>query len=167
MPRAHPAPMTEPVPERRVINRVHTAVPVTINIIGGAAPVTVQTSNISPRGMSTLITIRMRERNGRVSIHEETKGSARLVKHLLSKDRIVGLGFRIMPQGGSIDAMGTVKWYASRVSKRSYAVRVGIFLDEIDRAHRHEWFSFLRAIYEHLACFYKELDDARGPVTPV
>jgi hypothetical protein len=165
-----PVPVTEPVPERRVINRVHTAIPVTIQLAGAAGPpppITVQTADISPWGVSTVINIRIKERDGRVSIHEETKGSVKMVKYLLSEDRIVGLGIHILPQGGSIHAMGTVKWHASSVSKRLYAVRVGIFLDEIDRAHKKEWFAFLRAVYEHLACFYPELEDVRGKMTPL
>jgi hypothetical protein len=158
------------LPERRIINRVHTAIPLTINLVGEAGappPVTVNTSNISPRGMSTAINIRIKEHGGRFSIHEETKGSAKMVKYLLSEDRILGLGINILPQGGSIHAMGTVKWYASSVSKRLYAVRVGIFLDEVDRTHKKEWFDFLRAIYLHLACFYPELEDAQGSMTPL
>jgi hypothetical protein len=167
---AHRGPVTEPVPERRIINRVHTALPLTINLVGEAGappPITVRTANISPRGMSTVITIRIKEQDGLVSIHEETKGSAKMVKYLLSEDRIVGLGINILPQGGSIHAMGTVKWHASSVSKRLYAVRVGIFLDEVDRAHKKEWFAFLRAIYQHLACFYPEMEDTKGSMTPL
>ena len=167
---ANPGPATEPVPERRVINRVHTAIPLTINLVGEAGvlpPVTVQTANISPRGMSTTIKIRIREREGRVSIHEEAKDSVKMVKYLLSEDRIVGLGLHILPQGGSIHAMGTVKWHASSVSKRLYTVRMGIFLDEVDRAHKKAWFDFLRAIYQHLACFYPELEDTKGSMTPL
>jgi hypothetical protein len=167
---AHRGPVTEPVPERRIINRVHTAIPVTIQLaegVGAPPPVTVQTANISPRGMSTVINIRLKEQDGRVSIHEETKGSAKIVKYLLSEDRIVGLGIHILPEGGSIHAMGTVKWHASSVSKRLYAVRVGMFLNEVDRAHKKEWFDFLRAIYRHLACFYSELEDAKGSMTPL
>ena len=167
---ANPRPVMEPVPERRVINRVHTAIPVTINLVGEAGappPVTVQTVNISPWGMSTVINIRIKEHDGRVSIREETKGSAKMVKYLLSQDRILGLGIHILPQGGSIHAMGTVKWHASRVSKRLYAVRVGIFLDAVDRAHKKAWFDFLRAIYQHLACFYPELEDKKGSMTPL
>ena len=152
---ANPVPLVEPVPERRVINRVHTAIPVTINIAGvaGPPPVTVQTADISPSGMSTVMKIRIKVHDGRVSVHKEAKDSIKMVKYLLSEDRIVGLGIHILPQGRSIDAMGTVKWHASRVSKQLYAVRVGMFLDEIDRAHKREWFYFLRGIYEHLACF--------------
>ena len=151
-----------PQPERRVINRVHTAIPVTINLIGAVGPpppVTVQTANISPQGLSTIIQIRIKEKDGRISIHEEIKDSSKMVRYLLLKDKILGLGIHILPQGGSIHAMGTVKWYARSLSKGLYSVRAGIFLDEIDRADKKEWFDFLRAIYEHLACFYRELGE--------
>lgn len=53
-----------PQPERRVINLVHnlvhTAIPLTIKVVGeaGASPlITVQTVNISPQGLSTVIPI--------------------------------------------------------------------------------------------------------------
>jgi hypothetical protein len=146
----------EPPPERRGSNRVHTAIPVTINIVGetGAPPpVTVHTANISPRGIATIINIRMKEQDGCVSIHEEGKDLAKIVRYLLSDGRIVGLGINILPKGEGIAAMGTVKWHVSRMSKQLFAVRTGIFLDEIDRAQRKEWLYFLRGIYEHLAWF--------------
>jgi len=167
---ANPVPVTEPVPERRVINRVHTAIPLTISIAGAAGappPITVQTANISPRGVSTIIKIRLKVENGQVSIHEEVKDSAKMVKYLLSEDRIVGLGINILPQGGSIHAMGTVKWHARSVSRGLFSVRAGILLNEIDRAHKKEWLEFLRAIYQHLACFYREGGDTRGAMTPL
>ena len=160
----NPIPIAEnrenPQPERRVINRVHTAIPVTISLVGTAGappPVTVQTANISPQGLSTVIQIRIKEKDGRISIHEEIKDSSKMVRYLLLEDKIVGLGIHLLPKGGSIHAMGTVKWYARRVSKELYSVRAGIFLDEIDRADKKEWFDFFRAIYEHLACFRREL----------
>ena len=156
----NPVPVT--VPERRVINRVHTAIPVTIQFAGAAGgppPVTVQTADISPQGLSAAISIRIvKVEGGKVSVLEEIKNSAKLLKHLLVQDRIVGLGINILPQGGSIHAMGTVKWHARSLNKGLYAVRAGILLNEIDRAHKKEWFDFLRAIYEHLACFQHETD---------
>jgi hypothetical protein len=42
-------------------------------------------------------------------------------------------------------------------------MRTGILLNEIDRADKDEWFRFLRAIYEHLACFRHETG---GPLSP-
>ena len=146
-------------PERRVINRVHTAIPLTINLVGAAGaptPITVQTGDISPKGLSTVINIRIiKVEDGQVSIHEGVKNSARMIKYL-SEDAILGLGIHILPQGGSVHAMGTVRWHVRSESKGLYAVRAGIALDEIDRADKKEWLWFLRAIYEHLACFYRE-----------
>jgi hypothetical protein len=170
----HPIPFSKqeksPQPERRVINRVHTAIPLTINLVGVAGappPITVQTANISPQGLSTVIKIRIKEKDGRISIHEEVKDSRKMVRYLLLEDKIVGVGIHILPRGGSIHAMGTVKWYARSLNEGLYAVRAGIFLDEIDRADKKEWADFLRAIYEHLACFYRELGDTRGSTTPL
>jgi len=153
----NPIPVTELVPERRAIDRVHTAIPVTINLVGTVGPpppITVHTADISPRGVSTIIQLRiLKVADGKVSIHEEVKNSAKMVKHLLVEDRIVGLGIHILPRGGSVNAMGTVKWHARKLSEGLYSVRAGIALDEIDRADKREWFYFLRGIYEHLACF--------------
>ena len=161
----NPVPLT--VTERRVINRVHTAIPVTVKLTGTSGappPVTVQTVDISPQGLSTLISIRIVKVEGeQVSILEEVKNSTRLLKHLLVQDRIVGLGINILPQGKSIHAMGTVKWHARTLNEGLYAVRAGILLNEIDRAYKQEWFTFLRAIYEHLACFRHETDRLLSP----
>jgi hypothetical protein len=162
--RQNPIPAIEnseiPQSERRVISRVHTAIPLTINFVGtmGAPPpVTVQTADISPQGLSTFITIRILEvADGQVSIQEEVKNSAKLIKHLAVQDNILGLGIHILPQGGSVHAMGTVRWHARSENEGLYSVKAGIALDEIDRADKKEWFLFLRAIYEHLACFHRE-----------
>jgi hypothetical protein len=155
-----------PQSERRAVSRVHTAIPVTINLVGEAGappPITVRTADISPRGLSTLITLRIVKReNGRVSIQEEVKNSARMIQHLVVDDRIVGLGIHILPQGGSVNAMGTVRWHARSLHDGLYSVRAGIVLNEIDRAGKREWLLFLRAIYEHLACFHHE---AGGPAS--
>jgi hypothetical protein len=154
-------------PERRAINRVHTAIPVTIKVVGvpGSPPaVTVHTADISPQGLSTVITIRiLKVKNGLVSLQEQVKNSARMIKHLIAQDRILGLGIHILPQGGCINAMGTVRWHIRRLHEGLYSVRAGILLNEIDRAHKREWFVFLRAIYEHLVCFQHEMD---GPLSP-
>jgi hypothetical protein len=144
-----------PRPDRRVITRVDTAIPLTIRLVGtmiAPPPLFVETANISPRGLSVIIRIRIKVEGGRVSIQEEVENSAKMVKYLLLKDRIVGVGINILPQGGSIDAMGRVKWHVRSVSKGLYSVRAGILLDEIDRAHRREWLEFLMAVYQFLAC---------------
>jgi hypothetical protein len=144
-----------PRPERRVITRVDAAIPLTIRLVGTAIappPLFVETANISPRGLSIVIRIRIKVKAGRVSIQEEVENSAKMVKYLLLRDRILGVGINILPQGGSIDAMGTVKWHVRSVSKGLYSVRAGILLDEIDWAHKREWFEFLTAVYQFLAC---------------
>jgi hypothetical protein len=168
--RSNPIPVTEkrenPQSERRVISRVHTAIPLTINLVGDAGappPVTVQTADISPQGLSTIITIRiLRGADGQVVIQEEVKNSTKIIKHLLVQDKILGLGIHILPQGGSVHAMGTVKWHVKNVTDGLYSVKMGISLDEIDRADKKEWFGFFRAIYQHLACFYHETSSPRG-----
>jgi hypothetical protein len=165
----HPIPSAQHQagPERRSISRIHTAIPLTINLAGVAGappPITVHTADISPRGVSTIITIRiLRVEDGQISIHEEVKNSTRMIKHLAVQNRIVGLGIHILPQGGSVYAMGTVRWHARQLNEGLYSVRAGLLLNEIDRADKKEWFGFLRAIYDHLACFRHE---GAGPVTP-
>lgn len=158
----------DPQPERRVIKRVHTAIPLTINLVGTGAPppITVHTADISPKGLSTLITLRiLKVEDGQVSLHEGVKNSAKMIKYL-SEDAILGLGIHILPHGGSVNAMGTVRWHARSERRGLYAVRAGIALDEIDRADKREWLLFLRAIYEHLACFYREGGNGKGAKTP-
>jgi hypothetical protein len=118
----------------------------------------VETANISPRGLSIIINIKIKVEHGRVSIQEEVENSAKMVKYLLLRDKIVALGINILPRGGSIDAMGRVKWHARSLSEGLYSVRAGILLDEIDRAHKREWLEFLTAIYQFLAC----LEPRRG-----
>jgi hypothetical protein len=150
-----------PQPERRVIMRVDAAIPLTIRLVGTAItppPLMVETANISPRGLSIDLKIRIKVQGGRVSIHEEVENSAKMVKYLLLQDKILGIGIKILPQGGSIDAMGRVKWFVRKVNKGLYSVRAGIVLDEIDRAHKREWFEFLTAVYQFLAC----LEPRRG-----
>jgi hypothetical protein len=77
-----------PQPERRVINLVHTVILLPIKVVGeaGASPlVTVQTVNISPQGLSTVIPI------------------------IGGQD--IGIGDQYtVSQGRSIRAMGKVKW---------------------------------------------------------
>jgi hypothetical protein len=150
-----------PRPDRRFIKRADTAIPLTIKLVGAAIappPLMVETANISPRGVSVIIKIKIKVEHGRVSIHEEVENSAKMVKYLLLRDKIVALGINILPRGGSIDAMGRVKWYARSLSEGLYSVQAGILLDEIDRAHKREWLEFLTAIYQFLAC----LEPRRG-----
>jgi hypothetical protein len=70
-----------PQSERRIISRVHTVIPLTINFAGttGAPPpVTVQTADISPKGLSTIITLRIvKVKDGQVLIQEEVSISCR------------------------------------------------------------------------------------------
>jgi hypothetical protein len=166
-PHSIPLAKHEEGPERRAISRVHTAIPVTINLVGAAGaplPITVRTADISPQGLSTIINLRIvKMEDGHVSIQEEVKNSARMITHLAVYDRIVGVGIHILPQGRSVHAMGTVRWHAGRLNDGQYSMRTGILLNEIDRAVRDEWFGFLRAIYEHLACFRHETG---GPLSP-
>ena len=163
--RAHPIPVLKreepPQPERRLIKRADTAIPLTIKLVGPVTappPLVVETANISPRGLSVVLKIRIKVKGGRVSIQEEVENSAKMVKYLLLQDRIVGVGINILPRGKSIDAMGTVRWHARKASEGLYTVRAGILLDEIDRAHRRKWLEFLTAIYQFLAC----LEPIRG-----
>jgi hypothetical protein len=173
--RQNPIPAMEnseiPQSERRVISRVHTAIPLTINLVGTTGPpppVTVQTADISPKGLSTIITLRIvKVKDGQVLIQEEVKNSAKMIKHLVVQDKILGLGIHILPQGGSVHAMGSVRWHARSLDKGLFSVRAGIALDEIDRADKREWFYFFRAIYEHLACFHREGGNGGSVKSPV
>jgi hypothetical protein len=144
-----------PQPERRTTKRADIAIPLTIKLIGTSVPpppITVETDNISPQGLSIIIKIKTTLHNGRLSIQEKGDNSTRMVKYLLLENKLLGLGINILPQGRSILAMGKVRWFDRSLSKESYSVRAGIFIEKIERKYKKEWLEFLTAVYQFVAC---------------
>ena len=143
------------MPDRRAIRRAETAIPLTIKLLGIAAsppPITVETANISPQGLSIVIKVKIEADRGRLSIQENGKNAAKIAKYLLLDNRTLALGINILPQGRSIKAMGKVKWYNRSFSKGLYSVKAGILIEKIEREHKKEWLEFLAAIYRFLEC---------------
>ena len=144
----------KPIPDRRAIKRADVAIPLTIKLIGIAAsppPITVETANISPQGLSIVINLETRFEHGRLSI-QGGEDSIRMAQYLLLDNRTLALGINILPQGRSIKAMGKVKWYNRSFSKGLYSVKAGILIEKIEREHKKEWLEFLAAIYRFLEC---------------
>ena len=141
--------------ERREIKRADAAIPLTIKLTGTSIPpppITVETDDISPQGLSIIIKIKIKLHNGRLSIQEKVDNSTRMVKYLLLDNKSLRLGINILPHGRSIQAMGKVRWYDRSLSKESYSVRAGIFIEKIEREHKKEWLEFLAAVYQFVAC---------------
>ena len=72
--------------ERREIKRADAAIPLTIKLTGTSIPpppITVETDDISPQGLSIIIKIKIKLHNGRLSIQGKGDNSTRMVKYLL------------------------------------------------------------------------------------
>ena len=140
--------------ERREAKRVDTAIPLTIKLLGSSLPpppITVETDNISPQGLSIVIKIKTRLNNGRLSI-EGGENAQKLVKYLLLDNKQLELGINIPPQGGSIHARAKVRWCYRNVQEGCYYVKAGVLIEHMDSEHKEEWSEFLRTIYQFLVC---------------
>jgi hypothetical protein len=139
--------------ERREAKRVDTAIPLTITLLGtplSPPPSIVETEDISPRGLSVVIKLKTRLEQGHLAI-EEGEDSKKMVKYLLLDNKQLALRINILPQGGSINAIGKVRWCYRNVQEGCYYVKAGILIEEIDGRHRERWSEFLRATYQFLA----------------
>ena len=144
----------DPMPDRRAIKRADTAIPITIKLVGTPVlppPIAVETANISPRGLSIVIKIKIKLEDGRLSI-QGGEDSLQLVQYLLLDNRMLKLEINILPQGESIRAIGKVKWYERSVKEGAYYVKAGILIEEMEQEHKGEWLEFLDTIHQFLAC---------------
>jgi len=140
--------------ERREAKRVDTAIPLTIRLLGSSLsppPITVETDNISPQGLSIVIKIKTRVNNGRLSI-EGGENAQKLVKYLLLDNKHLELGINILPRGESIHARAKVRWCYRNVQEGCYYVKAGVLIEQMDSEHKEEWAEFLRTIYQFLVC---------------
>jgi len=138
--------------ERRETKRVDTAIPLTIRLLGSSLsppPITVETDNISPQGLSVVIEIETRLAHGRFSI-QGGEDSIKMAQYLLLDNKQLELGINILPRGRSIKAMGKVLWYDRSFRMGLYSVRAGILIEEIEREHKETWLEFLDTIYQFL-----------------
>lgn len=141
--------------ERRAIKRVDTAIPLTIKLLGTTVPpppITVETDNISPKGLSIVIKIRTKSENGRLAIWEGGENAQKMAKYLLLDNKTLQLGINILPEGRSIHATGKVKWCYRNLVEGCYYVKAGVVIEEIERKHKAEWLEFLKAVYQFLTC---------------
>lgn len=147
------------MPERRETNRVDSTIPLTIKLLGTTPPpppITVETDDISPKGLSIVIKIKTKLENGRLSIEGEE--SQKMVKYLLLDNKQLALGIKILPHGGSIQAIGTVKWCYRNLSMGLYYVKAGVLIEEMARENKEKWMEFLKTAYQFLVC----LDPRKG-----
>lgn len=138
-------------PERRQTKRVDVSIPVTIKIVGlviAPPQITVETDDISLKGLSISMKIKTTLGPGRLAIEEgEDK---KMVTYLLLDNKRLELGINILPKGGSIQAGGKVKWYDRRWSRGFYYVRVGICIDWIESEYKEKWSEYLKTVYQIL-----------------
>jgi hypothetical protein len=141
-----------PEEERRHAERLHTTIPLTIEIVGTPLPpppITVETEDISLRGLSLIIKIRTKSADGRLSIPEGE--DPKLVKYLMLDNKRLKMEINILPQDKAIAATGKVAWCYRSLRDDHYFVKVGISIEEMRREHRERWLEFLRAVYQFMA----------------
>jgi hypothetical protein len=139
--------------ERREARRVDTVIPLTITLLGtplSPPPIAVETADISPQGLSIVIKIKTRLEQGHLVI-EGGENSKKMVKYLLLDNKQLALRINVLPQGGSINAIGKVRWCYRNVQEGCYYVKAGILIEEMAGRHRERWSEFLRASYQFLA----------------
>lgn len=135
------------LPERRGLKRVHAAIPLTIQLIVEPVPpppVRVETETISPRGLSIVIPIQTQFERGRFFI-PGGEDSIRMAQYLLLDKKQLNIGINILPHG-SIQALGTVKWYTRSFDKGLYTVRAGVLIDRMETEHTEAWLEFFSAV---------------------
>lgn len=149
-----------PFPERRGGKRVHAAIPLTIQLVLNPVPpppVGVETDTISPQGLSIIIPIQTQFERGRFFI-PGGEDSIRMAQYLLLDNKQLNVGINILPQGRSIPALGTVKWYTRSFNKGLYVVRAGLFIDAMEAEYTNQWLEFFTAISQ----FWSSLGLNRG-----
>jgi hypothetical protein len=157
-----PIAMTQKIPfsERRGGKRVHAAIPLTIQLVLNPIPpppVSVETDTISPQGLSIIIPIQTQFKQGRFFI-PGGEDSIRMAQYLLLDNKQLNVGINILPQGESIPALATVKWYRRSFDKGLYLVRAGVFIDRMKEEHSDAWLEFISAVSQ----FWSSLGSIRG-----
>jgi hypothetical protein len=135
--------------ERRHTERMHAAIPLTIEILETPippSPITVETDDISLEGVSIVIKIKTKLENGRLSIQEGE--NPKMVKYFLLDNKKLKLAINILPHGGSIPAIGKVMWCYRSLSDDCYYVKGGIAIEEMARQDKEKWLEFLKTLYQ-------------------
>jgi len=150
--------------ERHAAKRLQTAIPVTVKLLETALsppPITVETEDISPQGLSLVIKIKTRLEQGRLAI-EGGEDACKMVKYLLLDNKQLALDINILPHGGSLRATGTVRWSYRNVEEGLYYVKAGVAIEQMGREPRARWLEFLRTTYQLMACL--EASEGGRPV---
>jgi hypothetical protein len=161
-PNTIPTAVTEKISnrERRGGKRVHAAIPLTIQLVLNPIPpppVSVETDTISPQGLSIIIPIQTQFKQGRFFI-PGGEDSIRMAQHLLLDNKQLNVGINILPQGESIPALGTVKWYTRSFDKGLYVVRTGVLIHHMEAEYTDAWQEFISAVSQ----FWSSLGPSRG-----
>lgn len=144
-----------PFRERRGHKRVSAAIPLTIQLVGNPAsppPISVETDTISPQGLSVVIPIQTQFERGRFFI-PGGEDSIKLAQYLLLDKKRLRVRINILPHGGSIPALGTVKWYTRNFNKGLYEVKAGILIGQMEEEHSGAWLEFISAVSQFLTSF--------------
>lgn len=153
--------------ERREAQRIHTVIPITVKLLGttlSPPPVSVETDDISPKGLSLVIKIKTRLEEGRLAI-EGGEEARKMVKYLLLDNKQLALDINILPHGGSLQATGKVKWSYRNVQEGSYYVKAGVAIEQMGREPRARWLEFLKATYQFMV--YLEPNEGDRSVVPL
>jgi hypothetical protein len=138
--------------ERRKAKRLDASIPLTIKLIGGsqsALPITVETDNISIKGLAIAIKIKTTLEHGRLSI-QGGRYNMPMAQYLLLNNKRLKLGITILPKGKSIPAIVKVKWCNRSLQGDFYYVRAGMLIEWMEGEHRVKWSEFLSAVYEFM-----------------
>ncbi len=145
---------TIPLPERerRQAERLHAAIPLTVEMLGTPVPpppITAETDNISLKGLSIVIKIETRSEHGRLYI-QGGANAQKLVKYLLLDDKRLRFKINILPDGRSILATGRVKWCHRTLQEGTYCMKAGVLIDWMESGYENAWLEFLRTIQQLL-----------------
>lgn len=124
------------------------SIPLSIQLLGGpisSPPINAETVDISPEGLSIVTRVKVRRKNGRVSMRGGKK-LLKLISCLSLNDRVLELGIKILPRGGRIRMRGMVKWYKGDLDGDFCYLRAGICIEKIERKYREHWLEFITTV---------------------
>lgn len=128
----------------RKFHRLSTSIPLTIRLLGIAKhphPFNAETRNVSRKGLSVELEVRLK--NGSLLI-QQAEETIKLIPFLLLSERLVELDIKIPPRGERVRATGRVKWYDFGSREESYYFTAGIFLEKIEDKKR--WDDFIGSV---------------------
>jgi hypothetical protein len=76
-----------------------------------------------------------------------------MAQYLLLDKKRLRIRINILPRGGSIPALGTVKWYTRHFNKGLYEVKAGILIGQMEEEHSGAWLEFISTASQFLTSF--------------